>query len=256
MVKASAFAGLITLVVIGVAIYAFFTFFNGKERLTSLSSSIGGFVGSLLPSASAQIPGSETNVTQISTAPAQSGEVTNSTISSPTVPQEINIFVQQPDPVIIQQDTNLQPIPPQTAVTQQVVQQAPVIEQEVQQQAAQIATTENLQTSTSSFDFFRDVEVANISGIGRVTLAEAQKFLSDQGFSSLLESVTNTFDTSSTSLAEAEQSREDLSIIAQKEFQAAIATAVGVQQFGEGFATGFANPCFGASFEDIQSGKC
>lgn len=79
------------------------------------------------------------------------------------------------------------------------------------------------------------VIVANISGIGDVTLEQAQAFLSAQGFESLLESLDPAI-------------LEESTLTAAKEFQETIALAVGVSEFGSGFRTGFANPCFDDPF--------
>ena len=85
-------------------------------------------------------------------------------------------------------------------------------------------------------DFSQQI-VANISGLGPVTLEESQQFLSPSGFESLLLSL----------LGQADPVDESKILDVEKLQQEEISKAIGAQQFGEEFASplgAFANPDF------------
>lgn len=112
--------------------------------------------------------------------------------------------------------------------------------------AEEIVTTGSAAFITESPDFQNEI-VANISGLGPVTLSEAEKFLSAQGFSSLQLALEGQLDP--------DQSKSELDIA--KLEQELISKAVGVQLFGEDFASplgAFANPDFFTEEEKIEAG--
>jgi len=88
--------------------------------------------------------------------------------------------------------------------------------------------------------------VANISGLGPVSLTEAEEFLSPQGFNSLQLALIG-------QLGDDDQKQLDLEKLAQEE----IATAIGIQQFGVDFGSplgAFANPDFFTDEEKAEVG--
>jgi len=112
--------------------------------------------------------------------------------------------------------------------------------------AEEIVTTGSAAFITESPDFSNEI-VANISGLGPVTLSEAEKFLSSQGFSSLELALEGQLDPN--------QQKSELDIA--KLEQELISKAVGVQLFGEDFASplgAFANPDFFTEEEKIEAG--
>lgn len=237
MAASSALNTVIGLSALGIGIFVFLKFFGGEEILKKAFENLKAF-----------------GADDTDTVPVVQGGTTTTTevIKETTlIETEQAAVIPQTTFVVLQDPTSIQAAPGESlselgarldeqnrllfeqnqllAATLQTEQESKVVDMPLVEPAP-IEQIEPTPTPTAITEPTSPI-VANISGIGDVTLEEAQAFLSASGFESLLQSLDPSL-------------IEESTLSAEKEFQETIALAVGVSEFGSGFRTGFANPCF------------